>query len=230
MIVEQNKAVSELMKGLPAEFMKAFNITATTMNTFEGYLTSKHYPSTWIIFLLIVLLPAATAISKDIDKRNAELLLSQPLSRSKVLLAKYFAGLANTVVFTILSIILVIPICLLGNITPLYANYFTLAISSSFFTMAIYSLAFAMGAAFNEPTKPTLFTIGFILASYMVNVIAMIVKDLEVFKYLSVFYYYDTSKALIDNSLDLTGVLIFTVISIVALVFSLKVFNYKDIP
>ena len=70
---------------------------------------------------------------------------------------------------------------------------------------------------------------GFMALSYVLNVVAGLVEKANDVKYVSLFYYFDSSKALIKNEFDLTAHLVFLTIAIVTTLLGAVIFKKRDI-
>ncbi|MCL5795823.1 MAG: ABC transporter permease, partial [Patescibacteria group bacterium] len=87
-------ALESAMKLYPEALMKAFNVDINSYVTIEGYISSEMFSLFWPLILIFISVGfAGGAIAGEIEKGTMELLLSQPVSRLKLFLEKYFAGI-----------------------------------------------------------------------------------------------------------------------------------------
>jgi ABC-2 type transport system permease protein len=229
MLVEQMAALESVLNSYPPELIKVMNISTDTVSNFDSYISMKHYASTWIIFLLLIILPAATSLNKEKSNGTMELLLTQPITRVKLATAKYFSGLIRVLIFVIPSILLTIPLTMIWNIqsTPVHYVYYT--IMSICFSTVVYSATFFLGTIFKESSKSYLISIMAIVGFYTITAISALVKDLENLKYLSAFYYYDGNIPFLKGEIEVVGSIVFLMLSIVFTIAGIYIFNKRDV-
>jgi ABC-2 type transport system permease protein len=229
LLVEQMKAMESLLSAFPPELIKVMNISMDTVSSFDAYIAMKHFSSTWIIFLLLIALPAATILNKEKSNGTIELLLSQPISRVKLSTAKYFSGLIQVYIFVAPSILLTIPLTLIWNIqsTPIHYVYFT--IMSLCFSSVVYSATFFLGSIFKEPSKSYMIAIMAIVGFYTLTAISALVKDLENLKYFSAFFYYDGNIPFMKGEVEIIGSITFILLSVIFTVSGIYIFNKRDV-
>ena len=228
MLIDQQKTLDAFVQSLPKEFLNAFSIGSTTMATFEGYLASKHFMPLWIIILLIVAIPAGTFISKSLDNYTGELIFSQPISRVRSGLAVFASAMLQTMYFTIVSILLIFPVCWVFGIQIHYLNYLYLMIEASGFTFFLTALVFALDIFLNDGGKVTGLMILFTGGSYVLYLMAKIITDLDFLKYFSVFNYFDPSTSLDSGNLNPLAFIGFLLAGAALLLLSIWRFNKKD--
>ena len=229
MLIDQQKTLDAFIQSLPPEFLKAFSVTSASMSSFEGYLASKHFMPMWIIILLIVVIPAGTFISKSLDNNTAELIFAQPISRIKSGLAVFISASLQALYFTVISIVIIIPISWIFGLQVHYINYLYLTIEAIGFTFFITTLVFALDTLLNDSGKVSGLIILFTIGSYMLYLMALIINNLDFLKYFSVFHYFDPSTSLGQGNFNVIGFVGFLLIGAVLLLFSIWRFDKKDL-
>lgn len=229
-IQDQADQFQELMKSYPQEFMKAFNIEELSFDKIEKFLAMENFSIIWplmVIFMMISL--AGAAISGEIEKGTAEIILSKPVSRLKIFIGKYLAGVFILAVFTACSVFFVAPLCTLHNVDYVMENYVHMAAIGFLFGLAVYSVALMFSAMFSERSKPYMFTGGILILMYVANIVANLKDQLKNFKYLSFFHYYNQNQALIHNNLEINSILVFAGVAIICTIVGVIYFNKRDI-
>jgi ABC-2 type transport system permease protein len=169
------------------------------------------------------------SIAREVEKGTMEILLSRPVSRLRIFLERYLAGVFMMIVFLIFSIFSVIPFAEIYDVSYVLENYFSVALICLLFSLAIFSLAMMFSVMFSERGKVYMVT-GFILVlMYFLKIIASLKETWEDLKYLSFFHYFDAEKALVQNEIDRTAISVFLVVFTVSLGVGIIWFRKRDI-
>jgi len=231
-IRDKSAEMTKLLEAYPKSFMDAFGLKMEELSftKLESFLAMEQFSFVWPIMMIALMVSlGGSAIAGEIEKGTIETLLSQPISRLKIFFAKYLAGVFNLVVFTIVSIFAVIPMAAAYNIDIQRTNYLTIAVLSLAFGLAILSIASLMSAIFSEKGRAYFLVVGLIVLMYVAKIVANLKESLSDLKYFSFFYYYDSSAALIHNSLDKWAIWVFLAVAVVGLAAGAVWFWRRDI-
>ena len=223
--------LAQLTKSLPESISKAFNIDLNTFNTLEGFLSTDPFAFLWpILMLFMVISSAGAAIAGEIEKGTIELLLSLPVSRLKIYLAKYYSNLIGLVVFIILSVLTAIPIAKLYGQNLTSVHVILMSLLGLIFGLAVLGLAMFFSSLFNEKGKVYFATSGILIVMYVLNILASLKDSINDLKYASFFYYYNSAQALQHGNIDKYAYLVFLGVAIVFTVAGAIIFTKKDVP
>ena len=230
LITKQMDSLVLVLNSMPQELLKAFNSDAVSMTTLEGILSGKQFSMLWpIITVIFTTNFAAYAIAGEVDKKTFSILLSQPISRKEIYWGKYLTGLIFLIIYILFTVPSTILIVKIFNISINEVNFLKFTMESVFFGFAFFSLSF-MISAFSKDTTPVNFVgIGLILGMYFLQVISIMVKELDVLKYFSAFYYLDSSRTLVRGDLMPEGMLVFATIGLLCSLIGYYIFNKRDI-
>lgn len=198
-IKQQAAMIDEMMKTFPVEFFKAMNMDAESLsfNSLESYMSTEYMSFLWPILAIIFAISLANHIAiREIDKGTIETLCSLPVSRLKIFLSRYAAGAKMLGIFSIISLLAVVPFAMLHGIDFKIMNYIVAAIGSMFFILAIYSLATLISVIVSEKSKSTMIASSVILVMYVLNVVANLNENLTNLQYVSFFHYFNTTELL----------------------------------
>ena len=226
------KDMEQIFAAFPAEFMEAFGFSMEdlTFPTLESFLSTEMYNFMWPIILVIIVIGLANfAISGDIAKGTIELPLSQPISRIKLYVARYLAGLTNILVFVWASTFGIILLAMMHGIEYNLESYLYMSILGSMFGAAIYGIAFFASALFSDKGKPTFITVGILLTMYAGNIISGLYDKLENLQYVSFFHYFDPGTAFNDLELIEYAIPIFLGVAIITPLVGAFIFNRRNI-
>lgn len=230
-IQDQSINFQDMLKSFPEGFMKAFNIDS--MNFFgslEAYISTEEYSFIWpILATAMTASVAGNAIAGEIEKGTIEIILSIPISRTKIFLTKYFYGLFSIVLLIAASVLATIPLAEAYNIDYQAKNFYILAGFAALFAASIFSLTMMFSAFFSEKGK-VYFCIGSILiVMYVLNIVSGLKDNLDKLKYFTFFHYFNAADILTGQAIENTAYWVFGGCIILTTLFGAIWFNKRDI-
>ncbi len=201
--ISTNDAVQDYLDSYDPDLLAMFGLSENLdITSGAGYLNAEMFgfmiPVLVIIFAVSL---GASAIAGEEDRRTMEILLSEPVSRSRVLLEKYaFLLAANAMLAVVVWLSLAVGAVAVG----MDVSMFKLAqatVSSALLGLTFGSLAFGIGAFTGNRGLSVGVSAGAAAASYVINTLASIVDFLEPAKWVSPFFYYNGNVP-IANGLD----------------------------
>lgn len=177
---------------------------------------------------------ASNAIAGDIERHTMELILSQPISRSRVLLEKFAVIAVNLAIIcaaTFLVLIATIAICVpeSGSLRA-YACIF---LNNYFLLLAIAALGFLCSVIMGSQRAALSIGVGLLLLSYVLYILHLGLSIVDVdpwFTHLTPFYYADATKILATGKADWADNAKLATTAAAALAAALVLFRKKDIP
>lgn len=220
---------NELLEAYPKALLQAFNIDQLQLTTFEGYISAEHFSFVWplmAIFLSMSL--AGVAFAGEVEKGTMAFLLSQPISRARIFIAKYLSAVLAILSFVVLSVIAIIPLASIQDISVNSGNIYRTALLSLLFAWAIYALSAMISGATSERSKSYFVVGGLLLIMYVANVVSGLVNGLDWLKFVSFFHYYQPAKILAGGAIQLSSVLIFSITIIASFAIGIVLFLRRD--
>lgn len=229
-IGKMSESYSEILKSFPEAFLEAFGISETGFAGFESYMSTEHFSFVWPILIIILIISfAGSSLSREIEKGTMEILLSLPVSRLKIFFGKYLAGLSGLIIFTLFSVLSIIPLAQAYHIEYATDRYFTMSLLGFLFGMAVFSISMLISAIFSDRSKVSIIMGGGLLGMYVIKIISILNDKLDKLKYLSFFYYYDAPKALVNNSISPETFIVFISVAIIATTLAAYWFSRRDV-
>lgn len=227
---DQQVQFDQILKTMPEGFTKAFNLQDFNLSVFENYISTEEFSLIWPLLLAIMAISfAGGMIASEIEKGTIEVLLSQPISRTKLFLSRYLAGLSLIISFILVTISATVIMAKLFSISLQISHYPTLAFIGFIFGWAIFSITIFLSAIFSDKGKVYFISAGLLILMYALNIASGLKENLDKIKYLSFFHYYNPADALIRNKIDDIGVWVFLAIIIIFTVAGLIAFDRRDI-
>ncbi len=219
------KIIDQLGAGI-----KALGVTQIGFDTLDKYLSIEVYGITWpLLVITFVTSRAGHALAGETETGTMGTILSLPVSRANIYLAKYFAGLVGLVVFVAVSIFSAPIFATIYNVEFAWSNFVSLSVLCLLFSWALYSLGMMLSAIFNEKGRVNLAIGGILLLMYVANVIAGLSDKFDWLRFGSLFHYFNASAVLISNDVSLTSYGVFTCIILVSTVAGMIWFARKDV-
>lgn len=229
-LASQADTYSQLMESLPQGIMKAFAGGTLTGTSFEALIGIKQYGLIWPIMMLFLMVSlAGNYMAAEIEKGTIGLWLSAPVSRLKVYWSKYLTGVIALIIFTVLSVMTVLPIAKVYNVQVVSSDFWALSLMGALFGLAVYGLSMLLSASSSEKSRVYMVMGVLLLVMYLANVVAELYPKLEKLQYTSFFYYYDVAGILSGNAINRVSVVVFSVVAVVSTLLGAWVFNKRDI-
>lgn len=222
----------KLLEVYPPELMEAFGISEETQifGSIENFLATEQYSFVWpIMVIALAVAIAGSSISGEIEAGTIETLLAQPISRVKIFFGKYFAGVFNLAVFSIVSTLGAIPLIAAYNIDYQTKGYFMILLLGFLFGLAVMSITFLFSVIFSSKGKAYFVPVGVLILMYVLKIVASLKESLEDLKYFSFFHYFDSFKAISQSQIDNLAYWVFGGVVIVFTITAVIWFSKRDI-
>lgn len=218
---------SEAMKSYPESMVKFFGIA--DIGSFSGYL------GTYVMNVMWPLLAAAFAISvgsavvaREVERGTAELWLSVPASRVRLLLGKFIAVALAVLAMVGSAVATVIVGALVASEHPSAAGLAGMAVEMVAFVLAVAALSALVSTLTSDRGRAVGIALGITGASYLATVVAVFSAGWSWIKYFSFFTAFQPVQTLRSGSLDVGGIAVLMVIAAVAAVGALLAFKRRD--
>jgi ABC-2 type transport system permease protein len=139
------------------------------------------------------------AIAGEERTGTLEILLSEPIPRGQLILEKFAALVAATVILAVVlwTVLTVGSLAVNMEISPLRLAEMTISVTLLGLTFG--ALAFAIGGAIGGRGRSIGVAAAAVAASYVLNTLSIIVDFMELTRWLSPFYYYNGATPLVNG-------------------------------
>lgn len=189
----QSAQLSQLLKLYPESFFKAFGLDAATLtfSRVEYFLSSEIFSLIWPILVIIFAIQLGNyAFVAEIEDGTVELTLSQPISRLRLFISRYFGGLLLLATFTFVSILGIIPLIELHGFEYSLHNFLLIALIGFLLGWAIYGISIFFSVVFSQKAFASFATAGIMIVMYVINIISGLKESLVNIQYVSFFHYF----------------------------------------
>lgn len=216
---------NKMLEGFPEPVRKAFGIQIGSMGTLLGFYSYS--------FLYITLCGAIQSmnlglsiVSKEVQEKTADFLLTKPVSRTKILTSKLIAAVTSLVITNIFYLIAVIIMSSQITNEEFSMKVLLLISISLFFVQLIFlALGILLSVLIQKMKSVLTFSLGTVFCFFFIGMIAATGED-EIKRYLSPFKYFDTVYIMENSSYEtsflLTGIGVILVSIITSYIFYRK--------
>lgn len=226
-------------KDQSAELQKAFTdipdsamaLLSDTGDFFSpvGYLSSQLFYAVLPMTLGILGISLGSSlIAKEEKDSTIELLLSRPVSRSKLLFSKFFAGGLILLIVGIITALSALAIAVLVNIEVSYLNIFLASLVCLIMTAAFGSIAFLISVTGRARVASIGIATLYALGGYIIGSLSGVVDWLKWPAKIFAFTYYKPAEIL-EGTYAWENLAVFGGIIIVCLLLSWIIFRRRDL-
>lgn len=219
-----------LYESYPKELYQAFGIEDLSLTTLEKFLGIEQFSFVWpIVALFLVVSRAGSAIAGEIERGTIGLYLAQPISRTRIFVAKYLSFLISMAIFVTASVLAIIPVGALFG-TPVNAmNVVNVALLAVLFMWAVFSVSLFVSALSSERGKVYMVMGGSMVVMYVMNVVAGLKPAFGWLANYSVFHYFNAQDILSGAHIAVSSILVFGISIVLFSLLALFAFNRRDI-
>ncbi len=200
------------------------------MASYVGFLNIEMYQIFYVLILGIIIgFIAASIISKEIESKTIDLLMSNPVSRKQIVFEK-FLGLIPMML--IINFAVMFTIIGMTHVIDEELNFWYLFLThllSIFYFLAVISIGILVSTFFNEKMKSSISMMAIIVAMFIFDSVSQTVPDYKNLGLISLKHFYNPYEALKFGDIDVTGAIILLVVCIQVLVIAMIYFEHKDI-
>ncbi len=223
--------IESLIQNYPKEIADFFSQSGmSSYSKIEGFLSMEFLSFFFILVIAFYIGSAAgSAIAGQIEKKTMDFNLSQPVSRTKIVLANAIVALLYSALIVNFTSFAIWFCCQAYNIEISTKGIAAFALFATVFIWSIYGIGVFFSSILRSKIGVSLLTVGITLASFIILSLTRIVDKLKDLENISIFKLYDPEKLLANGQINLQHILILLSIMILGLAGSLIIFNKKDV-
>lgn len=229
--IQKNMNLDEYLKQMPEQFIKFFSGGQTiSYGTIEGYL-SMEYLSLFYILILVMFIgsSAGSTIAGMIEKKTMDFMLSQPVSRTKYVLADTAVGLASVLLLVVMTSVSIFLLCHIYKIPVHEHGLVAFTVIATVFLWAFYGIALFLSSFLKTKISVSMTTLMIMLAFYIFTSLTNIVDRLKNYDKFSIFHLYKNQEILTSGTINWTHFGILILIAAVGIVGAVIIFQKRDI-
>lgn len=228
MTSENVDMINEMMKVFPPEVLKAFNMDISEIDSAYGWLKTEGF-----IFILLITgifsgILGSNIVLKEESDKTIEYLHNLPATRTKIITSKILCALTYVIsMVLIVGIFNYIGLSISGDFNQ--KQYILLSISPILPSLVIFSICLFI-STFTHKTKKTIgISLGIVFASYFLQILAELSKEVEFLKYITPFTLSDTRNIISNNNLNPICIIVSLLLTVSLLLLSIYKYNKKEL-
>jgi len=222
--------MDELFESYPAFVTELFGKSIVSFGDFGSFITVEYLQWVWYLIVPAYLaLFCAGSIAGEVERKTADILLSYPVSRQRVVLEKFLAAGAPVLLINGMGLAAILVGAAAVDVA-FEARWAVYAFMQATPFLLVWVGAFTLLSVlvYNEKTVSTL-SIGAVFGLYVLDVVSRLVEGVSFLGYVSPMHYYDPGRAMALNIVAWGGSIVL-VAAAVALAFGAAyVFTRRDI-
>ena len=228
MTSENVDMLNEMMKVFPPEILKAFNMDISEIDTAYGWLKTEGFVFVLLITGIFSGMLGSNIVLKEESDKTIEYLHNLPVTRTKIVTNKVLCALTYIIsMILILGIFNYVGLSISGNFNQ--KQYLLLSISPLFTALVIFSICLFI-STFTHKTKKTMgISLGIVFASYFLQILAELSKEVEFLKYITPFTLADTRNIISNNSLNPICIIVSLLLTTTLIILSIYKYNKKEL-
>ncbi len=227
--VRDNPQLNSFYESLPPALQALSGGVGIDFASASGYLTSQLFAITVpILFIIYGVLLGAAAVGREEDRGTAELLLTAPVSRRRVVAEKALAAtVLLAVVGTALFASLVLGALLVDLDIPT-SNMLASSLAAVLIGTTFGALALAISGALGHRAHPAAWSGSIAVAAYLLYSLAPVVPSLQGWQKASAFYWYLASNP-VANGFDIGHLAVLAGASTLLTIVAAVLFDRRDV-
>lgn len=217
------------IESFPPEVRNAFLGSVENIGTVEGFLITELYQFVWVLLLGIYFgYVAASAIAGEVEGNSVDLLLSNPVSRSRIVVAKFCSLLPVIVVvngITWLAVLVAVAL-IHEDVNPL--DLLVLHTLFVVYHAASASIGLLASVLFDQVRRAQGVAIAIHFVLYLVDSLTLD-TDYEWLGDLALSRHFDAGEILVAGDIDWAGLAFLLVVTILLVVVSAELFERSDV-
>jgi len=200
------------------------------MASYVGFLNIEMYQIFYILILGIIIgFIAASIISKEIESKTIDLLMSNPVSRKQIVFEKFFGLIPMMLIINFVVMFTIIGMTVVIDEELNFWYLFLTHVISIFYFLAVIAIGVLISTVFNEKMKSSITMMAVIVGMFILDSVSQTVQDYKNLGLISLKHYYNPYDALKFGEIDVAGTIVLFVVTIQVLVIAMIYFEHKDI-
>ncbi len=222
----QMNEVSAMFSEMGA-FSSAFGMDQLNFGEFIGYFAVECGNVLGLGGALFAAITGVSALAKEEKEHTAEFLLTHPLSRKRIVTEKLIATLIQVCLLNV-AVIAVTAVCVFA--VGVEADVSVLALiflAYLVLQLEIAAVSFGVSAFMRRGSLGV--AIGFVFATYFINIVSNLTEDLEFLKFVTPFGYTDGSYIVPEGALEIKYLAVGLIINAIGIAAAYWKYTRKDI-
>lgn len=186
--------IEQLYASFPKELLQVFGKGTESLVSINGFLANQIMAYLVISGCIFAIFQATNSLAGEIGSGNILFLLSKPVSRLQIFIAKFAAvALSALVTNVVLILITAVGIAVLAGEPADFSFLIAMYLAAFIMEMLFAALGVMIGTRWNAGRGNAVATLA-VIASYLLNILAQLAVQADALKYISADYYIDFAR------------------------------------
>ncbi len=224
----KESGIDQLFKSIPPA-MKNMIGEVSDYSTFPGYLGSAVFGlrAQMLFVPMAIILGYGLSVTEEASGKLYQL-LAQPISRRRVLLEKFIAGLFIQAVVIAVAVISTVVVGVIIDEQIPQEMLMRVYIMSTLFTWAVYAVTYGLGMITGRKSIALMLPLAWVMFSILSDAFSAQIDWLKDADYASILHYYRTSE-LIHNDINWANAVTLGILILAPILLALLVFPNRDL-
>lgn len=211
-------------------FMGRYALQMLERSYFDVWLSMEFFAWFGVLLAIYPLIYASNSITREVRDRSLEILLAQPVSRSRVLIEKFLALIVNLAVLCAVGFLaLVLAATLWVDESASFVGYSYIFINNFMLLFTIAAFGFFCSVLINDQRAALSLTFGAVMGSFLVYKVLSGVGVALWLTYLTPYRYADATKVLAMGRFNWGDNIVLAIAGAALLTGAVAFFERKDI-
>jgi ABC-2 type transport system permease protein len=218
-----------LIEQYPEAVLRAFGFEGD-LSTYAAFIGVEYINVIWPLIVAIYVIMAGTAtVAQEIERGTADLWLSVPEERWRLLLSKTAAIIAGLVVLVLITVGSIAVGGFIVGEPVSFPGFVAATLVMTSYPFAILGYSVLLSALFSERGKAAGLAAALTLLGYLAWLIAGLTERFDWMKYISPFTAYKPQEALQGSGIPFLDILVLVLLGMVGMLAALIVFQRRDV-
>lgn len=220
--------MDQLLKSFPPKMLEAFSMDLVSIGSVSGWFATEGYMMVTLIGACFAALMGGTILLKEESDKTIEYLYSKPVKRSAIINSKVITGITYiTALNIIVSASTYINFAIADDLN--FKRWVLMSVAPLLLHYLFFFLSMFISTFFNKLKKMMGISLGLVLGTYFISMIAIMSDKISFLKYLSPFEYFSSRYIIINEGFN-TLYLVLTLVILVASITGIYLnYNKKEL-
>ena len=223
-------SIKELMEAYPEGLKAAFGLNTLDMSDLMGFYGVEAYLMVTLFGAIFAMLLSSSIIAKEENEKTIEFLLAKPVKRTEILTSKIGLTVFNIFLFNLINTLVTFTAFEIYKTTDYDKSTFFILMLAPMLLHLTFAAIGLLVSVFITKTKAIYpISIGIVLITYFMSIIANIAEKLEFLKHFSPFSYVDAADIIVNGKIQLNYLLVMLFTIVIGIGLTFLFYNKKDI-
>ena len=221
-------SLDEIMKTIPNDMLKAFNMDMSSISTAYGWLKTEGFVYVLLVVGFYASILGGNVLLKEENDKTIEYLGSLPIKRSKIVTNKIIVGITYVISIVLLTgIFNYIGLLFSGDFEQ--KQFILLSFTPILVGLPLFAINMFISTFLHKTKRSVGISLGIAFIFYIINVLSELSTKVKFLRYFSIYTLADVRNVISDVAINPIYVLISFGITILFIVLSYIRYNKKEL-